>query len=107
MNLEHHLTDAQLRRGLFVEEPADDQRQHLALPRRQRRVSLPEYRHLGALKARLPGLRQSGLHGPHQIIIAEWLSEEVDRAVLDGAHSRWDVTVSGDEDNGGMISVGD
>src|SRR5262249_45777381 len=60
MNLKHHLADAQLGRSLLVEEPADHERQHVPLPRRQRGVSLAQHRHLGALEARLAVLSQPG-----------------------------------------------
>ena len=49
MNLDRDLADAQLGRGLFVEQAAHDQRQDLTLAWRQARKSLTQLGQLGSL----------------------------------------------------------
>ena len=97
MNLERDLADAQLGRSLLVEKAAYDQRQHLALAWRQGRKALMQ---IGQLRSLPPGvaiLREGSIDRAHQVCLPERLGQKVDRACLDRAHGRGNVSMSGDE----------
>jgi signal transduction histidine kinase len=86
MNLDGDLADAELGRGLLVEQPGDDQRQDLALAGRQTRQAPLQPGQLGSLQSGSTIQRDGGLDGPYQVGLLEWLGQEVDRARLDRAY---------------------
>ena len=80
------LADTEFRGGLFVQEAADDERQHVALApckSRQAMMQLGQFRPRRSLHAvpidRRPNCRD-------QIALADRLGQEVDGAALNGAH---------------------
>src|SRR4029077_15693120 len=107
MDLEGYLTDPELSRSLLVKEAADDQRQHVPLSGRQRRIALQKHGHLGTPKPRFAVLSQTSLHSVQQIIVAERFGKKVHRAALDRANRRWDVPVAGNKDDRRVTAFGD
>ena len=107
MNLERDLADAELGRGLLVEQAACDQRQHLPLARRQGRKPSTQTSQLRSLAPGVAILSEGCVDRPHQIHVLEWLGQKVDRAGLDRAHRRRNVSVSGDEHDMRVIPLRD
>jgi glyoxylase-like metal-dependent hydrolase (beta-lactamase superfamily II) len=104
MNLQGDLGDAELSRRLFVEKPAYHQRQHLELPRGQRREPLMQ---LDQFRPSSPGaaiLLQCCADGLHEVRLLERFGQEVDCTGLDRTHGGWNVTMSRDEDNVRVVS---
>jgi hypothetical protein len=62
MNLERDFADAELRRRLLVQKAADDQWQHLAFARRERRVALLQSSASGSLHSRVSITRDGGVY---------------------------------------------
>src|SRR5690242_15363055 len=99
MNLQSDFADAELRRGLFVQEAAHHERQDLSFTRRQGRPSLLQRGQLASQQSSLPVLRKRRVDRAQQICLAEWLREKVHRSGLERAHGTRHVTMPRDEDN--------
>lgn len=83
MDLESDFADSKLGGGLLVEQATHDQRQHLALSRRQLEIALPQSAKLGTGRSRFSILSDRSMDGSHQIGVAEGLGQEIDSPSLD------------------------
>src|SRR5271170_7757104 len=100
MDLERHLADAELRRRLLVEQPADDQRHDLTLARRKQREPLPHPVELRPTLAIRTISRDGRMDCVYEVPLAERLGEEIDGAGPNRANRGGDVAVSRQEDDG-------
>jgi|SRR6266566_9224706 len=97
MSLHRGLAGVELRRDLFVQQAAHNERHDLTLALRQRFVPTSP---LGQIRPptscgaatidRLP-------NGVKELLVTKRFREEVHRAGLQGLHRHWNVTMSGDE----------
>src|SRR5581483_4192426 len=116
LHLLHDLTTVDLKRDfadtefgcrLLVQKAADHQRQHLALPRRQSREAATK---LGPLRPQralqvIPVNRLA--NGSNQLLLPHRLGQKVDSAPLNRAYRRWDVAMSGNENDRWMVLAGE
>ncbi len=99
VDFDRDLADADIACDLLVKAAGHNQGHHLALTRGQRFEARPQHR--DRLFVLQPGAisRKTQLDRIQQILIAERLSQELDRAPFHRLHGHRNVTVSGDEDN--------
>src|SRR3984893_3170722 len=106
VDLKRDFADAEFGCRLLVQQAADHQRQHLALPRRQSREAATK---LGPLNPYRP-LQVVPVNGRanrrHQLPLPHRLGQKVDSAALNGAHRRWDVAMSCDENDRWVVFAG-
>jgi hypothetical protein len=105
VDLDGSFEDAELRRGLLVEEATHDEREHLAF-------TLGERGHAGTQHTllRLPGaafaiLIEGGANRGEQGLVRDGLLQEVDRTPLHGADASLNVGPAADEDDGHLEPV--
>src|SRR5438445_12375550 len=80
MDFHRCLTSSNFGRYLFVEQTKNDQRHHLSFARRQRFIALTQLCNFCLLYTPRTVPLQRDLNRIQQILIAEWLSEELDRS---------------------------
>ena len=90
---------------LFVQKSADDQWEHLAFARRERRVAQLQSSTFGSLQPCVSVARDGRVHRRHEVRLAERFRQKVDRAGFDRANRRWNVAVSGDEHDWRVVRV--
>jgi hypothetical protein len=99
MNFDSDLADPQLETDLLVKQAGDNQAHHFPLAGRQRIETLAQFRNFPAVLARSAVALKGLLNRFQEILIAERLGEEFRRPGFHGAHRRWDVAVTSDEDD--------
>src|SRR6185436_19849816 len=104
MNLDGDLADLELTGNLFVETPGYHEWQDLALPRCKRRQAPAQRREFGHLPHGRAILRDGVTDSPYQVSLFERFGQEIDRASLDGADRRGNITVARDEHDVGVRS---
>src|SRR5262249_39573988 len=84
---------------LFAKAPARYLNHDFALPRAQRGETLPEIRQSFLTFASCTSARKAELNGIKEVLIAEWLGQELNGAPFHRLHRHWDVTMPCDEDD--------
>src|SRR6267378_479568 len=88
---------SELTSNLLIEHARDKHGDHLLLARSQRVIATLEVRHFFLLLTSGTISLQCDANGIQQILISEWLSEELDCSSLHGANSHWNVAVTGEK----------
>src|SRR5262249_36729175 len=95
-----YFTNVQLASNLLIEQPVHNQGHHLALTRRERRVTVSQRLYFRFLAHRVAALLDRMTDRVQQNIGIEWLGEGLDRACFHGPYGHRDVALPGDEDDG-------
>src|SRR3954465_13531347 len=106
VDLQRDFTYAELGCRLFVQKTADHQRQHLALPRRKRREATTQLGPLSPHRTLNVITINRGANRRNQCPLPYRFRQKIYNAALNGAHRRWDIAMSGYEDDRWMILAG-
>src|SRR5438552_19184948 len=96
MDFHRCLTSSNFGGYLFVEQTRHDQRHHLSFARRQRFIAVTQLCNFCLLYTSGTVQLQRDMNRIQQIMIAEWLSEELDRFRLLGVDSDGDISMLSD-----------
>src|SRR5262249_6161495 len=108
LHLRHHVSalffdgrfaGAELAGDLLVEQTGDDACQHIALSWGKRSVPAAKLRAVLAFYADRPVALDTTSNGVEQLLLAEWVRQEFDRARFHGPDRHGNVAVAGDEDD--------
>ena len=100
LNLHRNFARSEFKSDLFVKHAGNHQTHHLALARGQRLIALLQFGKLPLLVARDPVAIEGLLNSVQQILIDEWLGQELHRARFDGFHCHRNIAMSGNKDDG-------
>src|ERR1700751_4411532 len=99
MDLHRGFGDPDIAGNLFAQATARDLDHDLALPWAQRGEALPEVRQSLFIFPPCTVARKAELNGVEEVLIAEWLGQELNGTSLYRLHRHRDVAVPCDEDD--------
>src|ERR1022692_4773754 len=99
LDLHGDFAGPKLKGDLFVEHAGNNQTHDLTLTRGQRLIVLPQFGKLTLLMASDAIAIEGLLNRIQQILVNEWLGQELHGAGFDGFHRHRNIAVSGNEDD--------
>src|ERR1700739_2218166 len=99
MDLHGNFARPEFRSYLFVKHSRHNQGHNFTLTHGERRIALPHLREVTLVLARLPVAIQCLMNGIQQVLVAEWLGQELHSAGFHSLHGHGDIAVPSDEND--------
>src|SRR5580700_773042 len=99
MDLHSDFAGSEIKSHLLIEHARNHQTHDLALACRKRLVPLLQFGELTLLLARCPIALQSLMDSIQQVLVAEWLGQELHRAGFHGFHRHRNISMTADEND--------
>src|ERR1017187_1619534 len=100
MDLHGDFAGSELKRNLLIEHARNYQSHDFALAWGERFVVLSQLAKFALLLTRCPIAIQSLMNRIQQILVPEWLGQELDRAGFHGLYRHRNISMAGDKDDG-------